>query len=508
MVGAILVLTGIFTLLGMLQDTYQESIPVLANEIPESVVESISDEELELNYRDIEAMMLVKSEESSEAEALVEEDKQVTKMLYEAIEDIGDSGSSCGGDDDWSGEDSISDTEQHDTVYTSSGSEYSNDSIDEEGITADSNESEEVSEEESSASSVLEIQEQSTTQNQEELHKKATMAAASHHQARNISKIASHQIKHRIFTRDIVTAAVAAGDEDADDAAEKTHGYSIWSSGTLGSNKQKAKADLNGCSTKIAGGTIGLELNLENNLLVGSSFSKFTSRMKYQDQGGSSDLRNSTASNRTKYDTHIFSLYGSSLVSRDISMSVIGSAGLSKGKKARSKLLSFEPHLNYKLKLPREVKLLPHIGLSYEYEKANAYQEQIASNLSVERSKKSYQALNGEIGSRVIFAPIELNVSTPSTSIISITPTAHFSVERRISSRGKSHPFTFTYYESKQTIGTGTISANSQNARTSLNTGIGLMAGSQNIKLELLYDQQRQKRFKSHQGVLKLKVSL
>lgn len=457
------------------------------------------------------------------------------------------------------------------TLYTSSGSEYSEDSGDEDGIpisppaieedraeldsirelqvsrqssavasndsinevsfAADSSGFKEEQQEESTTESDFEIldevdeedslskdistnlggtvstepQEQSTAKDKEELLKKATIAVASHNQAREANKISSKQIRHRMFVRDILISPVSAG-EDGTDILARIIGYHIWSSGTLGSNKQKSKADLNGYSSKIAGGTIGLELNLENDLLLGANFSKFSSRVKYQDQGGSSDLRSSTASNRAKYDTHIFSLYGLSPVSRNMSVSVIGSAGLSKGRKARSKLLSFEPHLNYRVELPKAVTLIPHIGLRYEYEKANAYQEQIASNLSIESAKKSYQALSGEIGSRVIFAPIKLNGSTPRA--ISITPTVHFSVERKIGSRGTSHPFTLTYYESKQTIGTGTISANAQNERTSLNAGVGLIAASQNIKLELLYDQQRQRRFKSHQGVLKLKVSL
>lgn len=66
-----------------------------------------------------------------------------------------------------------------------------------------------------------------------------------------------------------------------------------------------------------------------------------------------------------------------------MSVSVIGLAGLSK----RSKLFSIESHLNYKIALPKEVR--------------------IAHNI--------------------------------------ITPTAHFLVERRIGSRGKSHPVTLTY---------------------------------------------------------------
>ncbi|MGX8190055.1 hypothetical protein [Rickettsia conorii] len=68
------------------------------------------------------------------ADASLGEEERVMKMLDEAIEDSGYSGSSCGGVDDWSGEDSISDTGGYDTVYTSSGSEYSEDSSDEDGI--------------------------------------------------------------------------------------------------------------------------------------------------------------------------------------------------------------------------------------------------------------------------------------------------------------------------------------------------------------------------------------
>ncbi|MCX4079868.1 hypothetical protein N7280_04490 [Rickettsia rhipicephali] len=99
-------------------------------------------------------------------------------------------------------------------------------------IAADSNESEEASQEKSTTASVLEIldevdeedslskdistnldstastepQEESTAKDKEDLLKKATMVAASHNQARKISKISSKQIRHRIFAKDIVTA--------------------------------------------------------------------------------------------------------------------------------------------------------------------------------------------------------------------------------------------------------------------------------------------------------------
>lgn len=66
-----------------------------------------------------------------------------------------------------------------------------------------------------------------------------------------------------MFVRDILTSAVAAGDEDAN-AISKTSGYSIWSSGTLGSGKQKPHANSNGYSGRMVGGSIGADVNFEN----------------------------------------------------------------------------------------------------------------------------------------------------------------------------------------------------------------------------------------------------
>lgn len=94
---------------------------------------------------------------------------------------------------------------------------------------------------------------------------------------------------------------------------------------------------------------------------------------------------------------------------------------------------------------------------------------------------------------------------------MSVTSTAHFSVERRIGSREASSPYSLTYQGMGvigQEAGTSSLLINPQYSKTSLNAGIGLIASRKNIKLELLYDQQRQKRFKSHQGAIKLKVSL
>ncbi len=337
-----------------------------------------------------------------------------------------------------------------------------------------------------------EPQEQTTVRSQDELLKKASTIASNATTTRQASKIASSHIKHRIFAKDILAAAIAAGDESESDQSQIL-GYSVWSSGAFGSAKQKASNNSDGYSSKILGGTIGADINFENGLLVGASFSKIRSNTKHTSQSAPKKL-----------DTYIASLYGSSLLKENLTLGVIGSAGFSP--KPRAKLFSLETHLNYQIALPQNITLIPNIGFKYEYERAKTYQEQIASNLFLAHTKKSYQALSTEIGSRVIFAPIKLADSSIST--ILVTPTAHFSVERRIGSRSTSNTLTLTYQDLGQTLWAGSLPANSKTAKTSLNTGIGLIASHKNIKLELLYDHTRQKRFKAHQGVLKLKVSL
>ena len=333
---------------------------------------------------------------------------------------------------------------------------------------------------------------QTSSLDQETLLKKAeALSYISHNELHTARKVASNHIKQRMFERNML-APVAAGDESESDHSQIL-GYSVWSSGALGTAKQKTSNSSNGYSSKIFGGSIGADVNFENDLLIGASFSKISSNIKH-----------TTQSAPKKLNTYIASLYGSSPIKENLTLGVIGSAGFSP--KPRSKLLSLESHLDYQIALPQEIKLIPNIGFKYEYERSKTYQEQIDSNVSIAHAKKSYQALSTEIGSRVIFAPIKFTDSCIST--MSITPTAHISVERRIGSQGASNQLAVTYQELGQTIWAGSLPANSKAAKTSFNAGIGLIASHKNIKLELLYDHTRQKRFKAHQGMLKLKVSL
>ena len=90
--------------------------------------------QIEASAPPLSAFSSTKDLNISEAESLSEKEKKVIKMLDAEIEDS--SGYSSGSDQvsNRSDEDSITDTDVYDTVYTSSGNEYSDASDDEEGI--------------------------------------------------------------------------------------------------------------------------------------------------------------------------------------------------------------------------------------------------------------------------------------------------------------------------------------------------------------------------------------
>lgn len=114
--------------------------------------------------------------------------------------------------------------------------------------------------------------------------------------------------------------------------------------------------------------------------------------------------------------------------------------------------------------------------------------------------KSNSSTLSGEAGARVLFTPINLS------SDIKLIPTAHISLEKRI--RGSKHNGG-QLLSIKDIGGEATVvNCNANYEKLSTNIGGGLIASHKNISLECLYDMQKQRSFKSHQGVLKLKVNL
>ncbi|MFP3011464.1 MAG: hypothetical protein ACEY3D_00175 [Rickettsia sp.] len=94
----------------------------------------------------------------------------------------------------------------------------------------------------------------------------------------------------------------------------------------------------------------------------------------------------------------------------------------------------------------------------------------------------------------------------PPVVILPVPPTSHISVEKRIAESGtkKGQLLSLKDIGGESTL----VSGNFASEKLSMNVGGGIIASHKNIKLEFLYDMQKQKSYKAHPGVLKLKVNL
>lgn len=208
----------------------------------------------------------------------------------------------------------------------------------------------------------------------------------------------------------------------------------------------------------------------------------------------------------SKTNTNIFSLYNSVSLTENINLHSLGGVALSRSSKEnnifkpRSKLFSFESHLNYKLALEGNITLIPSIGFRYEYGRVGSSRGQVLGSYVLHHNRSSNTALSGELGSRVLFTPIKLS------SDFTLTPTAHISLEKRIAGGGEKPEQLLSL---KDIGGEGSVVIdNSHQEKLSQNIGGGIIVSHKNMSFEFLYDMQKQKSFKAHQGVLKLKVNL
>ncbi|MFP3011952.1 MAG: autotransporter domain-containing protein [Rickettsia sp.] len=337
----------------------------------------------------------------------------------------------------------------------------------------------------------------STAEHQKVLTERARFISRAKEDLRFGSKVVSKQIRHRLSARDIGNmVAVSAGDEEQEQALS----YSVWSSGIFGGAKQKENSRALGYSSRIRGGSIGGEITFSSDLMFGASLSRLHNTFKYLPMLNSNQ-------NVRKINTNIFSIYSSSTLVDNINLQTLASVALS-GKAAKhqdivtpkSKLFSFESHLNQKITFQNNITLIPSIGFRYEYGRIGASRDIILDSYIVHHKKSKSSNLNGEVGARVLFTPIKLSHD------FQLVPTAHISLDKRIVSTGGKRGQLLSI---KDIGGEATVvSINSNHEKLGTNIGGGLIASHKNISLEFLYDLQKQRSCKSHQGVLKLKVNL
>nr|WP_253308436.1 hypothetical protein [Rickettsia endosymbiont of Ceutorhynchus assimilis] len=91
-------------------------------------------------------------------------------------------------------------------------------------------------------------------------------------------------------------AAVGAGDCDSNEII-----YGLWGAPYFGKATQKQQNNLMGYKAKSAGGSIGVDTLINDNIVVGAAYTKVDTKLNYQ---------GAKAANHTKVNTDMFSAYG------------------------------------------------------------------------------------------------------------------------------------------------------------------------------------------------------
>ncbi|WP_342270957.1 autotransporter outer membrane beta-barrel domain-containing protein [Candidatus Tisiphia endosymbiont of Parasteatoda lunata] len=314
------------------------------------------------------------------------------------------------------------------------------------------------------------------------------------YEATMISLRMHHQaIQSRVMKlNDEIARAVAAGDE-------KTAGFGIWGSSGFAVSKQGRLADIASYKAKMLAVIIGVDIELNDNDkdILGIAYSNVRSMLRFSEALG-----------KSRINSHVVSIYSQKDLGRNVFLQSVGSISgstikkrmhVEKKGKSYTDSIRVEGNVSYRHACTSGIQLVPTIGLRYCHMQGGLYHEQGPYNYFLKVSGKYKKVLSGTIGSTVILNAIDIN---PHLKVI---PTLQGSIERSFLARSNEVVGIFTSNERvSQEIKIDMPRA----SRLGYNIGAGIIVQSNNIKLQFSYNYHIQKKYKAHEGVVKLKLSL
>ncbi|WP_331270697.1 autotransporter outer membrane beta-barrel domain-containing protein [Rickettsia bellii] len=287
---------------------------------------------------------------------------------------------------------------------------------------------------------------------------------------------------------------VAAGDED-----ERVLDKGFWISGTYGISKQGTQKGFIGYRGHTSGGTIGFDIGSDNDKdLVGIAYTRIDS--KFKSNGGKLN---------TNVDSHIVALYGQKELPKNfmiqgmfaynhnIVKSKINRLGTIANGKYKNNNYNFESLLSYNYLISNKVSFTPNIGIRYGYIKDGTYQESGAGIQHLSIASKKQNIWSSIVGGNVSLAPQKIGA-------VSITPTIMASVENYFNNKNKKLAAKIKWKDREVTE----IVALPKQPKIGYNIGANILAEKGNISVLVEYNCHLQKKYKSHQGFVKLKVKL
>ncbi|WP_341750774.1 autotransporter domain-containing protein [Candidatus Tisiphia endosymbiont of Sialis lutaria] len=133
---------------------------------------------------------------------------------------------------------------------------------------------------------------------------------------------ATHQITLRSGNMQV---PVASGDDD------KVILYGVWGSPFYSIADQKMRKGVSGYKSKSAGGIVGFDSLINDNLLIGAAYSQINTKMSHKDQ---------KIGDKTSGNTNVFSIYGLYKFSANWFAEAIASYGITNVKNLKGRVLS------------------------------------------------------------------------------------------------------------------------------------------------------------------------
>jgi hypothetical protein len=286
-------------------------------------------------------------------------------------------------------------------------------------------------------------------------------------------------------------SGVSAGDDNEPMAK------GLWISGLYG---QSAKAGMQSAyKGKMSGGTIGFDLNPTNTSLVGIAYSNIFSRFNYKNMGNKINAKTHSISiyAQQELDNLVFRgmlSYLRSNVTANINKDFSGNRLAVAKSKFNNNSVSGELTAGYKINNNLGLMIMPNIGIRLSHFQDDAYKEKGTGVLNLQVKDSSSQKITGIAGIKLI-APRALE------SGILITPSLNLSMEKYVHSKKTKPHVKFqwmdNYFNSQP---------KSKPASIGYNIGTGLAAQHKNLELSANYNCHLEKKYKSHQGALKVKL--
>ena len=296
-------------------------------------------------------------------------------------------------------------------------------------------------------------------------------------------------IKNRLWDDYWVPIAVAAGDEN------KQGSTGIWAS--AGYSISRNFSNHLPYKSRMAVMTIGGDIALGDSSILGIAYSNAKANLKFNSLKG-----------KSRINSHILSIYSQHDLQRNFYLQLVGSAASStirskiedeNKKKSYVDNISLESNLPYLHSFSNGMQLLHTIGLKYNSLRVIVDKGQKVEKQTIIVNHKHERILSSHFGTKVIFNLIEFGSS------LQLTPIMHAGLERRMTGGRK-------IIMASITTGTGVKGdvrvEMPRVVKNKYNLGVGLMAQSRNVKLQLDYNYSLQKSYNAHEAAIKLKINL